>query len=332
MAPGHLGAFFMSNSPILDSPETQQVETQRLRALLSREYNQHLRDTPREWALFFELRNATGGAAETTNYVDALALNLWKSKRFRRVAYEFKVSRADFLKELSKPEKRQWAWDISHEFWFVCAPGVAKKEEIPEGCGLLQANADGTKLTRLVVAKQRQPRDLRIEEIASMARRLTEAESMSSLRWQLAGKELDATELEQLLDEKLAAHRDQRIQEQVDARVAEAVQKIQDRLDLYVIQMEKVGIEPPAWMKDFQPDAKAETSVDRWVEKNIHPGPNAQEVRDAFIQQKRCVSDLEEALEHARKAGESLKAMLKRKGEDLAQPVPETPVSDLEDL
>lgn len=322
----------MLNRSLQDSSGAQQVETHRLKTLLAREYNQNLHDKPREWALFFELRNATGGAAESTNYVDALALNVWKSKRFRRVAYEFKVSRSDFLKELSKPEKRQWAWDISHEFWFVCAPGVAKVEEIPEGCGLLQVNAEGTKLTRRVVAKQRQPRDLRIEEIAAMARRLTEAESMSSLRWQLAGKELEAAELEQLLDEKLAAHKEQRIQELVDARVTAAVQQIQGRLDLYVIQMEKYGIEPPNWMKEFQPDAEAEKGFDRWLEKNIHPGPNAQEVRAAFSQQKRCVADLEEALEHARKAGDSLKAMLKRKDGEPTHVVADTPASDLADL
>lgn len=57
-----------------------------------------------EWALFFELRNGTGFSShrgESDRYVDAFAFNTYPSKKFWRVAYEVKVSRADFLKSAS---------------------------------------------------------------------------------------------------------------------------------------------------------------------------------------------------------------------------------------
>jgi hypothetical protein len=300
--------------------EAEQLETHRLRTLIAERYNQGVHETAREWALFFELRNGTGASAAVTNYVDAFAMNLWKSKRFWRVSFEFKVSRSDFLKELAKPEKRQWAVDISHEFWFVCAPGVAKKEEIPEGCGLLEANAKGTKLTRVVVAKQRKPRDLNMGEIAAIARRCGDTETMASLTWRLAGKELHVDELTQLLDENLAAHKDLRMEEMVNERVASAVKKIQDQFDFYVVQMERAGIEPPAWMREFDPDRPADKYLDRWVEKNVFPGPNALEVREALNSQKRSVAYLEDALERAKSTQQRLATLLARKADAVALP------------
>jgi hypothetical protein len=309
--------------------EAEQLDTHRLRTLIAERYNQGAHETAREWALFFELRNGTGASAAVTNYVDAFAMNLWQSKRFWRVSFEFKVSRSDFLRELAKPEKRQWAVDISHEFWFVCAPGVAKKEEIPEGCGLLEANAKGTKLTRVVVAKQRKPRDLRMEEVAAIARRCGDTATMASLTWRLAGKELSAEELAQLLDEKLAAHRDTRMEDMVNERVAKAVRKIQDQFDLYVAQMERAGIEAPAWMREFNPNTTTDTYFDRWLEKNIFPGPNALEVRDALNNQKRSVSALEDALERARNAQDSLKTLLVRKDAAVSIPLATLPTDEL---
>jgi hypothetical protein len=293
------------------------VDTQRLRVLIAERYNQLTSATAREWALFFELRNGTGYAAQGTNYADAFALNLWPTKKHWRLSFEFKISRSDFLRELNKPEKRQWAWDISNEFWFVCAPGVAKKEEIPEGCGLLEADAQGTKLKRVVVAKQRKARELTMSEIAAIARRSVENEGLSDLRWRLAGLELDAQGLDALLDERLEAHREARDTEYVDKAVDAALKKIQDRLDTYVIQMEKAKIEPPGWMRDFRRAGVDSYGFDRWVEENVYPGPNALELRQTLVAHKRHVDSLESMLGQARAAQISLTSLLQRKESEL---------------
>src|SRR5690606_3999643 len=123
-----------------------------------------------QWALFPELRNGTGYGTQTS-YIDLFALNLWPSKRHWRIAYELKASRADFLRELAKPEKRAWAMEVANEFWYVCYPGVAKPEEIPQGCGLMIANEALTKLRKVVQAPQREARDLTMTEVAAFARR-----------------------------------------------------------------------------------------------------------------------------------------------------------------
>jgi hypothetical protein len=92
-----------------------------------------------EWVLFPELRFGTGASTNADSRVDAFAMHCWPSKRFLRVAYEIKVSRGDFLRELKDPLKRRPGLLISNQFYFLCCPGVAKAEEIPADCGLLVA-------------------------------------------------------------------------------------------------------------------------------------------------------------------------------------------------
>jgi hypothetical protein len=86
--------------------------------------------------------------------IDALALQTWKGERpphYRRVAYEIKTSRADFHRELARPQKRQFAIDISHEFYFATPVGLLREDEkarrvhgpgivLPPECGLIEVD------------------------------------------------------------------------------------------------------------------------------------------------------------------------------------------------
>jgi hypothetical protein len=56
-------------------------------------------------------------------------------------ALEVKVSRSDFLAELAHPRKRDPALAIAHRFAFVTPAGLVKREEIPEGLGLIEVNS-----------------------------------------------------------------------------------------------------------------------------------------------------------------------------------------------
>ena len=70
-----------------------------------------------EWATFAELRCGTGFSNEQR--IDFFAMNTWPSKKFRSVAYEVKLSRADFFNELKNPKKREFAESVSHECYFA---------------------------------------------------------------------------------------------------------------------------------------------------------------------------------------------------------------------
>lgn len=247
------------------------------------------RDTPREWALFFQLRNETGSSGDELRYVDAFALNLYPSKKHWRVAYEIKVSRADFLSELEAPEKRAFGMEISNEFWFACAPGVARPEEMPEGCGLLTMRGDT--LVRTVAAKQRKARDLTLSEIASIARQSAHHETYHDTKWLYAGRELDEAALDKLVRYEADEKRDAHWREQANARVENHVLQIAIAVRDVKSALVEAGVAPMPWMdsviallddpnKATLPDLfkfrRAEAVA--WVAANVMPGPNAQDL------------------------------------------------------
>lgn len=80
-----------------------------------------------------EVPNAVGYA--TDRHIDAVVFSLWPSKGLTRTAFEIKVSRQDFLRELNNPVKHRWCHECFHQFWFLAPLEVIKEEELPEGAG-----------------------------------------------------------------------------------------------------------------------------------------------------------------------------------------------------
>lgn len=101
-----------------------------------------------ENVLAFEVNSSTGYAR--CNWIDAIVIGCWPSKGLLRRAFEFKISRQDFMNEMSKPEKNEFFKEHCHEFWYAVAPKVVKSiDEVPEGCGLMVLQKNG-----LVIKKQ----------------------------------------------------------------------------------------------------------------------------------------------------------------------------------
>jgi hypothetical protein len=59
----------------------------------------------------------------------------------KRVCYEVKTSRADFLCEMKHPLKRRIGLRYSNEFYFVTPSGLLDVSEIPVECGLIEIGA-----------------------------------------------------------------------------------------------------------------------------------------------------------------------------------------------
>lgn len=64
-------------------------------------------------------------------------------KRADPCVHEVKVSRADYLSDLAKPEKRRSYASISRALFYVTPAGLIKPEELPPGAGLLQETTPG---------------------------------------------------------------------------------------------------------------------------------------------------------------------------------------------
>lgn len=92
-----------------------------------------------EWLFLRELRVGTGRRNGGAQRVDAFALNTLPHMAMKRVCYEVKTSRADFLSELKRPLKRRIGMRYSNEFYFVTPAALAAVGEIPPECGLVEA-------------------------------------------------------------------------------------------------------------------------------------------------------------------------------------------------
>jgi len=92
-----------------------------------------------EWLFLRELRVGTGRRNGAAQRLDAFALNTLPHMAMKRVCYEVKTSRADFLSELKRPLKRRIGMRYSNEFYFVTPAALAAPAEIPSECGLVEA-------------------------------------------------------------------------------------------------------------------------------------------------------------------------------------------------
>lgn len=92
-----------------------------------------------EWIFLRELRVGTGFQGSAAQRLDAFALNCLAHTSMKRICYEVKISRADFLIEVKQPLKRRIGLRYSNEFYFVTPPGLLHTSEVPVECGLLEA-------------------------------------------------------------------------------------------------------------------------------------------------------------------------------------------------
>lgn len=99
------------------------------------------------WAYMEHVRDGAGYFAGTT--IDALALHLWPSRSHEAHAFEVKVSRADFRRELADKQGKSLPWRawVEH-FWIVAPPDVVPLDELPDGWGLLVCSGAGLRAVR----------------------------------------------------------------------------------------------------------------------------------------------------------------------------------------
>lgn len=127
-----------------------------------------------EWAVFFEVANATGGLARRR--ADAVALGIWPSRGFTVAGFEFKSDRRDWLREKARPEKADTIAAHCDQWWLVTTDdAIARPEELPEPWGLYVAKG-----SRLMCRKpcvpfaDRDRTQMKRSFVASMLRKVAE--------------------------------------------------------------------------------------------------------------------------------------------------------------
>jgi hypothetical protein len=92
-----------------------------------------------------------------SHWIDAVVFDMWPSKGLMRSAFEIKISRSDFLRELEHPNKYKWVQESFHEFWYVAPQDAIKREELPVNTGWLCPRANKLIVKRHAV-KNENPR------------------------------------------------------------------------------------------------------------------------------------------------------------------------------
>lgn len=128
-----------------------------------------------QWAFFAELRVGTGYGKFAAQSIDAYALNAWPSKEFHAIAYEIKVSRGDFFREIANPAKRYPGMMVSNEFYFATPSNLLSVGEIPELCGLVEVDSEG-EISVVKKAEYRPKLNPDWRFLASLARRVCREE------------------------------------------------------------------------------------------------------------------------------------------------------------
>jgi hypothetical protein len=70
--------------------------------------------------------------------IDAFVMSCFGGESYRKIAFEIKISRSDFLREIADPVKRAGALAVSNKFYFLTPPKLVKASEIPDECGLME--------------------------------------------------------------------------------------------------------------------------------------------------------------------------------------------------
>lgn len=129
-----------------------------------------------EWAVFFEVSDATGFRGRRR--ADAVALGIWPSRGYTLIGFEFKEDRRDWMREKENPAKADVIAGHCDVFYVVAGrDGIVRVEELPEPWGLLVANEDRTKLKAAKAAQpfpDREKSTMRRSFAASMLRKVTE--------------------------------------------------------------------------------------------------------------------------------------------------------------
>lgn len=100
--------------------------------------------------------NPAGGESGRAGGCDAIYVGFTSSSGRILVGHELKVTRADWLNELSKPGKADaWA-DQCHEWWLVVgSPAIVRDGELPAGWGLMSPGRSRTRMTVHVPAERK---------------------------------------------------------------------------------------------------------------------------------------------------------------------------------
>jgi hypothetical protein len=191
---------------------------------------------------------------------DAVHIGLWSSRGAGTIEVcELKVSRADWLVELKKPQKAEAWWPYCHHFWLVVPhEGIVKDGELPKGWGLMMPSPRGRRFKVLVKPEERSEEDfhLTIPLLITLLKN-TETTRTNALRRQ-------SDELRrQFYDREREIQRQRGVFSEKDRRRLELLERLEKALG---VELAEYGwerkLEPEGAARALQALARGEAAMD----------------------------------------------------------------------
>lgn len=174
---------------------------------------------------------------------DAVHIGLWQSRGAGRIdVCELKVSRADFRRELDKPQKAEAWWPYSTTFSIV-SPGVdiTPPEELPPGWGLMVPGPRGRRFKVVVKPEEREPK-LTVGLLMTLLKN-TETTRVNDLRMQ------ETQMREQHYQQVQEVRRERGMVSPKDVKRLDLLERLEKAMDV------KLGEYP--WRDQLEPEAAA---------------------------------------------------------------------------
>lgn len=150
-----------------DNGKQQPITTSELTYKLYSKYGTNEDATTNKYIVATQVRNEAGAYAQQT--ADALILGNWPSSGFEVHGFEIKVSRADWLNELKKPNKADAIKQYCHEWYLLIASATMVKEgELPDDWGLIVPHGNGLRVIKK--APKLNPVPLEVSFVAALLR------------------------------------------------------------------------------------------------------------------------------------------------------------------
>lgn len=123
--------------------------------------------------LFPELRLGSGYSDIAQRRIDLFMISAEKGNY--TTAFEIKVSRADFLKDIKNNLKQRGARLYSSNFYYVAPKGMLKPDEIPMWAGLIEYDFDKKQFQKIIPAPLQNRNNPSWSLICSLVRRINES-------------------------------------------------------------------------------------------------------------------------------------------------------------
>ena len=130
-----------------------------------------------QYATMEEVRNATGRLkkrqGKQPRYADMIAMGLWPSGGLEMIGFEVKVSRSDWLKEISDEKKSVPVSQFCDRWYLVTSSEkIVKEGESPDGWGWFVVDSD-YRIREITPAPKRNAEPITREFLASLLRNAT---------------------------------------------------------------------------------------------------------------------------------------------------------------